>query len=159
MFLSQPSTRVGLGVSGSMLPPPFPLRPEQASLFGSGVPLDSPLEGHSLWDLALITAGFARTDLCHFLSQLSPARPVNNRTTWAMTGALDVMSRHAQTLAAMTQISGRERVCWHVREPMQEPNAGVLHDPAGHAAHDAAQLPGLQLQDDIRAAAASNPGG
>ena len=31
--------------------------PEQASLFRSGVPLDSPLEGHSLWDLALITPG------------------------------------------------------------------------------------------------------
>ena len=26
--------------------------PEQASLFRSGVPLNSPLEGHLLWDLA-----------------------------------------------------------------------------------------------------------
>ena len=28
--------------------PPFPLMPEDASLFGSDVPLDSPLEGHLL---------------------------------------------------------------------------------------------------------------
>ena len=37
--------------------------PEQASLFRSGVPLDSPLEGHLLWDLALITPGLARPGL------------------------------------------------------------------------------------------------
>ena len=33
--------------------------PEQASLFGSGVPLDNPLEGHLLCDLGLITPGLA----------------------------------------------------------------------------------------------------
>ena len=55
------SLRVGLGVLNSMLGPTFSPMPEQASLFGSGVPLDSPLEGHSLWDLALITPGFARS--------------------------------------------------------------------------------------------------
>ena len=32
----------------------------RASLFGSGVPLDSPLEAHLLWDLALIMPGLPR---------------------------------------------------------------------------------------------------
>ena len=41
--------------------------PEQASLFRTGVPLDSPLEGHSLWDLALITPGSARSYLSYFI--------------------------------------------------------------------------------------------
>ena len=48
--------------------------PEQASLVRSGVPLDSLLEGHSLWDLALIVEGVysrleARIDLCAFSLQ------------------------------------------------------------------------------------------
>ena len=47
--------------------PPSPLMPEQASLFRSGVPLDSPLKGHLLWDLALIAPGLARSDLFHFI--------------------------------------------------------------------------------------------
>ena len=47
------TNRVGLEVLNSMLGPPFPLMPEQASLCGPGVPLDSPLEGHSLWDFVL----------------------------------------------------------------------------------------------------------
>ena len=37
--------------------------PEQASLFGAGVQLDSPLEVHSLWVLALSTSGSARSNL------------------------------------------------------------------------------------------------
>ena len=37
--------------------PPSPLMPEQAKLFRSGVPLDSLLEGHSLWDLGSSTPG------------------------------------------------------------------------------------------------------
>ena len=47
---------MGLGVLDSMLGPTMhpPPMPEQASLFRSGVPLDSPLEDHSLWDLAFI---------------------------------------------------------------------------------------------------------
>ena len=51
--------QVGLGVHNSMLGPSCPLMPEQASLFRSGVLLDSPLKGHSLWGLALITPGLA----------------------------------------------------------------------------------------------------
>ena len=43
--------------------PPFPLIPKQASLLGSGIPLNTSLEGHSLWDLASITPGLARTHL------------------------------------------------------------------------------------------------
>ena len=41
--------------------PPSPLKPEllQASLFRSGVQLSIPLEGHSLWDLALFMPGSA----------------------------------------------------------------------------------------------------
>ena len=42
--------------------------PEQASLLRSGVPLDSPLEGHSLWDLALIVPGLARSYLFYFMN-------------------------------------------------------------------------------------------
>ena len=42
------------------------VRSKQASLFGSDVSLDSPLEGHSLWDLALIMPGLARR--FHFIS-------------------------------------------------------------------------------------------
>ena len=38
--------------------------PEQASLLGSGVPLDSPLEGDWMWDLTLITSGLAK--MCQF---------------------------------------------------------------------------------------------
>ena len=34
--------------------------PKQASLLGSVVPFDSPLEGHSLWDFASTTCGTAR---------------------------------------------------------------------------------------------------
>ena len=41
--------------------------PEQARLFRSGVLLDSPLEGHSLWELALITPGLARSYLFYFI--------------------------------------------------------------------------------------------
>ena len=37
--------------------------PKQASLSESDVFLDSPLEGQSLWDLALITPGLARSHL------------------------------------------------------------------------------------------------
>ena len=46
--------------------PPFCLMPKQAGLFGSGVSLESPPEGHLLWDLALITHGSARGHLFHF---------------------------------------------------------------------------------------------
>ena len=46
------SCRVGLGVSEDVLGPTFPLMPGQACLPGSGVPHDSPLVGHSLWDFA-----------------------------------------------------------------------------------------------------------
>ena len=47
------------------------LMPEQASLFRSDVPLASPLEGHLLWDLALITPGLARINLlyCNVVGQ------------------------------------------------------------------------------------------
>ena len=38
-----------------------------ASLLGSGVSLDSPLEGHSLRDLASITPGLARSFLFYFI--------------------------------------------------------------------------------------------
>ena len=34
---------------------------------GSGVPQDSPLEGHSLWDFALTTPGPARSSLYYFI--------------------------------------------------------------------------------------------
>ena len=34
---------------------------------------DSPLEGHSLWDLALITPGLARSHLFYFAAQLEDA--------------------------------------------------------------------------------------
>ena len=44
-------TRVGLGVLASMLGPACPVMPEQASLFGSGVPFDISLEGHLRWGL------------------------------------------------------------------------------------------------------------
>ena len=47
--------------------PPSPLMPEQASLFKTGIPLDSPLEGHLLWDLASITPGLARSHLFYFI--------------------------------------------------------------------------------------------
>ena len=38
----------GLVCSIACWAPPFPLMPKQASLFGSGVPLESPLEGHAI---------------------------------------------------------------------------------------------------------------
>ena len=53
-------TRVGLGVPEGMLGPPFPSCPNRLCLYGSGVPRDSPLEGHSShspWDFALVTPG------------------------------------------------------------------------------------------------------
>ena len=40
--------------------------PKQASLLGSGVSRDSPLEGHSLRDLASTTPGLARSFLFYF---------------------------------------------------------------------------------------------
>ena len=46
--------RVGLGVLESML---GPILPPDASLFGSGVPLDSPLEGNSLGGLSHVWLG------------------------------------------------------------------------------------------------------
>ena len=58
---------MGLRVLDSMLAPPSPLMPEQASLFRSGVPLDSPPEGRLLWDLAFLTPGCARTYLFYFI--------------------------------------------------------------------------------------------
>ena len=60
-----------------MLGPTSPLMPEQASLFRSGVLLDSPLEGHSLWEdphLALITPDSARS----YLSFLGPSPQANS---------------------------------------------------------------------------------
>ena len=48
--------------------PPCPLMPNQACLGGSGVPLDSPLEGYSLWVFASITPGSARSCLFYFVS-------------------------------------------------------------------------------------------
>ena len=38
--------------------------PEQASLFRFGVPFNSLLAGHSLWDLALIMPGLAKKYIC-----------------------------------------------------------------------------------------------
>ena len=59
----QPGTQGGARLRRHRAPP-FPLMPEQASLFRSDVPrLDSPLKGRSLWDLALITSGLARSSL------------------------------------------------------------------------------------------------
>ena len=43
--------------------------PKQASLLESGVPLDSPLEGHLLWDFASTTPGTARSSLFYFILQ------------------------------------------------------------------------------------------
>ena len=40
--------------------------PKQASLFGSDVRHESPLKGHSLWDLALIMPGLARRVIYDF---------------------------------------------------------------------------------------------
>ena len=40
--------------------------PKQACLDGSGVPRDSPDEGHSPWDFALITSGKARSPVFYF---------------------------------------------------------------------------------------------
>ena len=47
---------------------PSPLMPEQASLFRSGIPCDSPLNGHSLWGLTFITPGLARSYLFYFFN-------------------------------------------------------------------------------------------
>ena len=44
--------------------------PEQASLFRCGVPLDSPLERHSLWDLALFTPDLVRSYLFIYFANL-----------------------------------------------------------------------------------------
>ena len=63
MRMASSSSGWGLVCSIACWAPPSPPMPEPASLFKSGVPLYSPLEGHSLWDLALITPGFARSDL------------------------------------------------------------------------------------------------
>ena len=41
--------------------------PKQACLYGSGAPRDSPLEGHSLWEFAVITLGRARNSVFYFL--------------------------------------------------------------------------------------------
>ena len=59
---------MGLVYSTACWAPPSPLMPEQASLFRSGVRLDSPLEGHSRWDLALITPGLARSTPLHCIA-------------------------------------------------------------------------------------------
>ena len=53
--------------SGACWTPPCPLMPKQASLFGSNVPLDSPLEGHSLWNFASITTNTARSSLFYLM--------------------------------------------------------------------------------------------
>ena len=63
------STRVGLGVPEGMLGTPFPSCPSRLAFYGSGVPRDSPLEGHSLWDFALITTGKARSSAFYFLAR------------------------------------------------------------------------------------------
>ena len=65
MGVNQPM--VGLGVREGMLGPPLPLIPKQACLYGSGVPCDSPLKGHSLRDVALITPGKARSSVFYFI--------------------------------------------------------------------------------------------
>ena len=47
-----------------MLAPPCPHA--QTGMYGSGVPRDSPLEGHLPWDFALITPGKARSSVFNF---------------------------------------------------------------------------------------------
>ena len=49
-------------------PPSLPM-PGQACLPGSGVPHDSPLVGHSLWDFALTTPGSARSYVFNLMFQ------------------------------------------------------------------------------------------
>ena len=60
-----------------MLGPTSPLMPEQASLFRSGVPVGAPLGGHSLWGLALITPGSARSYLFYFNIILGQGCPLS----------------------------------------------------------------------------------
>ena len=60
-------TRVGLGVLNSMLAPTFS---PCASRLGSVVPLNSPLEGYSLRDLASITPGLAKIYLSYVVFHL-----------------------------------------------------------------------------------------
>ena len=51
-----------------MLGPPSALMPKQASLSGSSVPPDGPLEGHLFWDFASrILFGTARNFLFHLI--------------------------------------------------------------------------------------------
>ena len=59
----------GLVCSIACWAPPSPLMPNQASLFGPGVPLGSPLESHSLWHFASTTPPTVRSLLfdCSFL--------------------------------------------------------------------------------------------
>ena len=59
---------MGLGVLDGVLGPAiFP--DGRQVLFGSGVPVASPLRGHLLWDLALITPGLALIQPVHLVSQ------------------------------------------------------------------------------------------
>ena len=58
--------------------PPVPPMPEKASLFRSGVPLYSPLQGHLLWNLALITPGLAGSYLILLFPQIG--RPLTSET-------------------------------------------------------------------------------
>ena len=62
-FMRQHQLQGGAWHADSMLGPTF--SPD------SGVPLDSPLEGHSLWDSALITPGLARSYLFYFFFNFS----------------------------------------------------------------------------------------
>ena len=70
-----PATWAGLGVLNSMLGPPIPRSLVQACLHRTGVPYDSPLEGQSPWDFALITLPlffFTTASLSIPLSTLQP---------------------------------------------------------------------------------------
>ena len=62
---------MGLGVLDNMLGPTFSPYAWAGSLFRSGVSLDSPLEGHSQWDPALIMPGSARSYLFIYLFNYS----------------------------------------------------------------------------------------
>ena len=80
--------------------------PKQASLFGLGVTLGSPLEGHSLWDLTLITPGLAWSHLVHSCCG-----------AWSSSGACPAQSQGSQGFWVACYKSTWQIPGWRMRRP------------------------------------------
>ena len=133
--------------------PPSPLMPEHASLFRSGVPLDCPLKGHSLWDFALITPGSAGSFtlyfnfISHFVQYVSPC-PFCAPVIQPIFPKLLFVQGHLSILFYSEEFHNLPN--WTASQPCQRTDGQALHiTPCGQSSQLCLHMPQLpELQQD-----------